>query len=83
MIDRQAMEALAQEAGEIPLFPKIVRSNHYNPVMNALISLDLGLLACRLFNSNELMIIGIMLNRDCKARGMEGCGVESPSRFAR
>lgn len=47
--------------------PMDIRSIHQNLVMDALTSPNLAMLACRLFSSNELPIIGIMLNRDCKA----------------
>ncbi len=47
--------------------PTVIRQDYYNPVIYALDSLDLAMLACRLFNSNTLPIIAIMLNRDCKA----------------
>lgn len=46
--------------------PTIVTSIYQNLVMGALNSLDLAMLACRLFSSNALPIIVIMLNRDCK-----------------
>ena len=46
--------------------PNNLTSNHYNPVIGALISLDLALLACRLFNTNALPIAGIMLSKESK-----------------
>ncbi len=46
--------------------PMLIRSNSYNPVIDVLISVGLALLACRLFNTNTLPIIVIMLSRDCK-----------------
>ncbi len=58
--------------GQPPLIP---RRTLDNLVMNALISLDLALAACRLFSSNTLPIIAIMLNRDCKVEDREWQGM--------